>query len=82
MGCNPDKPLNEVEIPKNLAFPQLYTDGRLAPFIRVVDTWVQGIKQAKQTIPSLQDGIYSQLLMDLTHQSHAQKTWVNVPSDF
>jgi len=80
--ASPDKPLNEVEIPKNLAFPQLYTDGRLAPFIRVVDTWVQGIKQAKQTIPSLQDGIYSQLLMDLTHQSHLQKTWVDVPSDF
>jgi cell division FtsZ-interacting protein ZapD len=30
-------------------------------------------------IPSLQEGVYSQLLMDLTHQSHRLQKWVTVP---
>jgi predicted dehydrogenase len=74
------KPLAEVEIPKRLAFSQTYTDGRLAPFIRVVDQWVQGIEADKVMTPSLREGVYSQLLMDLTHQSNETGSWVEVPS--
>jgi len=74
------KPLAEVEIPKRLAFSQTYTDGRLAPFIRVVDQWVQGIDADKVMIPSLREGVYSQLLMDLTDQSNETGSWVEVPS--
>jgi predicted dehydrogenase len=72
--------LSEVDIPKRLAFPQVYPDGRLAPFIRVVDQWVQSIDGDKHQIPSLAEGVYSQLLMDLTHQSHQENNWVDVPS--
>lgn len=74
------QPLTEVEIPKRLAFPQTYTDGRIAPFIRVVDQWMQGIDRREALTPSLREGVYSQLLMDLTDQSHATGTWVNVPN--
>jgi predicted dehydrogenase len=73
------QPLTEVEIPKRLAFPQTYTDGRIAPFIRVVDQWVQGIDRGEALTPSLQEGVYSQLLMDLTHESEATGCWVEVP---
>ena len=73
------KSLAEVEIPKRLAFPQVYTDGRLAPFIRVVDRWVQSIDEGQSLTPSLREGVYSQLLMDLTHQSNQGKCWVEVP---
>jgi predicted dehydrogenase len=73
------KPLAEVEIPKRLAFSETYTDGRLAPFIRVIDQWVQGIDQGKAMTPSFREGVYSQLLMDLTHQSHETSSWVEVP---
>ncbi|MFM7439109.1 MAG: oxidoreductase, partial [Snowella sp.] len=52
---------------------------RLAPFLRVVDQWAAGIDQRQSLIPSLKEGVYSQLLMDLTHQSHHQKQWVDVP---
>jgi predicted dehydrogenase len=72
--------LSEVDIPKRLAFPQVYPDGRLAPFIRVVDQWVQSIDANKHQSPSLAEGVYSQLLMDLTHQSHQENSWVDVPS--
>lgn len=74
------KPLQDVEIPERLAFGHVYTDGRLAPFIRVVDRWVQGIDSGKEVTPSFQDGVYSQMLMDLTHQSHQVERWVDVPS--
>lgn len=71
--------LQKVEIPKRLAFPQTFPDGRLAPFIRTVDRFVESIDRGKSLTPSLKEGIYSQLLMDLTHQSHNSRTWVDVP---
>lgn len=74
------KALSEVEIPKSLAFPQVFTDGRLAPFIRVVDRWVESIDRRQSLTPSLREGVYSQLLMDLTHQSYKNQCWVNVPN--
>src|SRR5919199_741742 len=74
------KPLMDVEIPHRLAFAQDYTDGRLAPFIRVVEQWVRGIDSGQVLIPSLREGVYSQLLMDLTHQSDETDSWVKVPS--
>ncbi|MEK0195400.1 oxidoreductase, partial [Microcoleus anatoxicus PTRS1] len=30
--------------------------------------------------PSLREGVYSQLLMDLTQESHATGTWVEIPN--
>jgi predicted dehydrogenase len=73
------QPLVEVEIPERLQFSQTYADGRLAPFIRVVDRWVQGIESGEAMSPSLREGVYSQLVMDLTHQSHDTGCWVSVP---
>jgi predicted dehydrogenase len=71
--------LSELEIPKRLAFPQVFSDGRLAPFIRVVDHWVENIRTDHSTSPNLKDGVYSQLLMDLCQRSHQQGSWVTVP---
>ncbi|MBW4612860.1 MAG: Gfo/Idh/MocA family oxidoreductase [Desmonostoc vinosum HA7617-LM4] len=79
-GSQPGKPLTEIEIPNRLIFPKNHADGRISAFIRVIDQWVQGIKRQQQTIPSLREGVYSQLLMDLSHQSHTTATWVDVPS--
>jgi predicted dehydrogenase len=73
------KTLTEVEIPKHLAFEQVFTDGRLAPFIRVVERWLESIEREKSLVPSLREGVYSQLLMDLTHKSNEGKCWVDVP---
>lgn len=78
-GSQAGEPLAELEIPARLEFPQTYADGRLAPFVRVVDRWVQSIDQGKSLAPSLQEGVYSQLLMDLTHQSSETGSWVTVP---
>ncbi len=76
----PGKSLKKVSVPKKYDFERVFTDGRLAPFIRVVDRLVASIDSGQSLVPSLQEGVYSQLLMDLTHQSHRQKSWVNVPT--
>lgn len=78
-GSQVGQPLTELDIPERLDFPKTYDDGRLAPFIRVVDRWVQSIDQGKPLVPSLREGVYSQLLMDLTHQSNETATWIDVP---
>lgn len=78
-GSQGGQPLAEVQIPARLTFFQTYADGRIAPFIRVIDQLVQGIDRGEATTPSLREGVYSQLLMDLTHQSHATTNWVNIP---
>ncbi len=79
LGSQQGQPLTELEIPKRLSFSQVYADGRIAPFIRVVDQFVLSIDRRESLPPSLQEGVYSQLLVDLTHESNETGTWVNVP---
>ena len=79
-GATAGNSLAEIAIPKHLAFPQVFSDGRLAPFIRVVNRWLEAIDAGKSLEPSLREGVYSQLLMDLTHESHNSKSWVDVPN--
>ncbi|MDR9898398.1 Gfo/Idh/MocA family oxidoreductase [Aetokthonos hydrillicola Thurmond2011] len=78
-SSQPGSPLTEVEIPNHLLFPKNHADGRVSAFIRLVDQWVQGISQNETIVPSLREGIYSQLLMDLSHQSNKTSKWVDVP---
>lgn len=78
-GSQGGQPLAELKIPKHLEFPQVYPDGRIAPFMRVIDRWVEAIQTGDSLVPSLREGVYSQLLMDLTHESNATGTWVSVP---
>ncbi|MBW4421283.1 MAG: Gfo/Idh/MocA family oxidoreductase [Myxacorys californica WJT36-NPBG1] len=79
-GSQGGKELTELDIPKRLAFPQVFPDGRIAPFIRVVDQWVLSIDRQETLPPSLKEGVYTQLLMDLAHESNETGTWVTVPS--
>ena len=55
----------------------------LAPFASPLhslsDKWVEAINAGNSLVPSLREGVYSQLLMDLTQESNATGTWVNVP---
>ncbi|MDB9516204.1 Gfo/Idh/MocA family oxidoreductase [Roseofilum reptotaenium CS-1145] len=82
-GAKFGEPLSQLEIPQRLEFPQTYPDGRIAAFMRVVDAWVDSIENHPEqpTVPTLREGVYSQLLMDLTHQSHTTNNWVEVISE-
>ena len=77
-GAPAGEALAELPIPATLEFPQTYDDGRLAPFIRVVDHWVNCIDQGQAIAPAIAEGIDSQLLMDLAHESHERGLWMTV----
>ncbi len=70
--------LSDMPIPKRFDFEQNYMDGRLAPFMRVVDNWVTGIELGRPLSPSIAEGLASQRLMDLTHQSNETGRWVSL----
>lgn len=76
-GSQHGDPLQPLAIPERLQFPTTYNDGRIAPFVRVVNHWVNNISQGQATEPSIQQGVLSQHLMDLAHQSHLNNTWVD-----
>jgi predicted dehydrogenase len=78
-GAAPGEPLKEIPVPDRLEFPHPYPDGRLSAFLRIIDRFVTAIDTQQDCEPSLRDGVYSQLLMDLTHQSHHSGRWVTVP---
>jgi predicted dehydrogenase len=75
-GSQAGAPLQPLAIPERLQFPTTYADGRIAPFVRVVNHWVNDIDRGNPTAPSIQEGVVSQRLMDLAHQAHATNTWV------
>jgi predicted dehydrogenase len=79
-GSKIGQPVAEIEIPQYLLFPKDYTDGRISAFLRVIDQWIQGIDQGEAVIPSLKEGVYSQLLMDLATESYRNSRWVDVPN--
>ena len=77
----PDRPEMEVmPIPVEYDLPKNYTDGRLAPVLAICDRWVNSIQSGQPMTPSLYEGAWSQVLMDLTQESHQQKKWLNVRS--
>ena len=69
----------EIPTPERFAFPKVYSDGRIAPFVRVVNHWVNCIDAGQSTAPGMPEGIYSQLLMDLTHRSHQSGNKLSIP---
>ena len=79
-GSQKGDALAPINIPARLEFAKVYPDGRIAAVMRVIDQWVAGIDQGKSMIPSLVEGIYSQLLIDLTQESNMTGTWVDVPT--
>ncbi|MGF1569380.1 MAG: Gfo/Idh/MocA family protein [Nodosilinea sp.] len=78
-GSQGGEPLQGLPIPPRLEFPTTYADGRIAPFVRIVNHWVEDIDRGQATAPSIREGVSSQRLMDLAHQSHRSGGWVDVP---
>ena len=77
-GSQQGEALTALEIPQRLEFAETFPDGRIAPFVRIVDRWVQGMDAGRAIAPSLEEGLYSQRLMDRAHESHQSGRWVVV----
>ncbi|AFY74555.1 putative dehydrogenase [Synechococcus sp. PCC 7502] len=74
----PHQELEIIPIPSEYELPEVYKDGRLAPFIALGDRFVKAINEGTSFTPSLGEGIQSQLLMDLAHQSDQIRRWIYV----
>ncbi|HEY9825589.1 MAG TPA: Gfo/Idh/MocA family oxidoreductase, partial [Stenomitos sp.] len=78
-GAQDGAPLAELPIPPEYEFAKTYPDGRIAPVARVMEHWLDCIERGQTSAPSIHEGVYSQLLMDLTRESHETGCWVDVP---
>ncbi len=79
LGSQQGRDLEVLQIPARLEFEQTFADGRIAPTLRAIDRWVTSIRSQQPLSPSFKAGAYAQLLMDLSHESHATGRWVDVP---
>jgi predicted dehydrogenase len=73
------KEMSEASIPKEYEFQKTYSDGRIAPVKRALEQWAAAIATGETSVPSIREGAYAQLLMDLAHESHETGCWVKVP---
>jgi predicted dehydrogenase len=78
-GAQKDEPFEELLIPAEFDFSKTYADGRIAPVARVMNHWIDCIQMGQAASPSIREGVYSQLLMDRTQESHETGCWVAVP---
>jgi predicted dehydrogenase len=78
-GAQANEPLEELPIPAEYEFSKTHADGRIAPVARVIDHWADCIRKGQVASPSIREGVYSQLLMDRTQESHETGCWVVVP---
>jgi len=70
----------EVPVPPGLQFDREFSDGRIAPFARLTQRFVDAIRQHDlHARPSFLDGHRAQVLLDAVRQAHSARCWVEVP---
>lgn len=70
--------LRELPLPRELQFQKEFADGRIAPFIRLAQRFVDAIREKKVDVhPSFEDGLRAQIIMDLALQAHKKRRWVD-----
>lgn len=73
-GANSDGELAVMPLPREYNLPHRFPDGRTAPVCSIVNKLGESISQAQKMTPSIREGIASQRLIDLAHQSHQHQT--------
>ena len=58
------EPFRAVEADADLAFPQTWTDGRIAPVVRVLGWWAESIRSGQPMLPGLAEGVASRVACD------------------
>lgn len=77
-----DPTLEEIAVPDDLVLEREYPDGRLAPFIQVVDALIRAIDGSpRPEDPTLERGLRAQMIMDAVSRAHAQGSWIATGAD-
>ena len=80
-GARGSTELKERVIPEEFQFEGEFTDGRIAPFVRLAQRFIDAVKENRTDVhPSFEDGFRAQILMDLARQAHEERRWVGVPA--
>jgi predicted dehydrogenase len=72
--------LREIPVPPEWHFEREFSDGRIAPFVRLAQRFVDAVAGRNVEVrPSFQDGLRAQVLVDAAVESHATRRWMDVP---
>lgn len=70
----------EVPLPAEYQFEREFSDGRVAPFARVAQRFIDAIvKREVDARPSFDDGLRAQVLLDAAVEAHKARRWIDVP---
>ena len=58
------EPFRAVEPDADLAFPETWSDGRIAPVARVLGWWAESIRSGRPMLPGLAEGVASRVACD------------------
>ncbi len=74
-----DPTLEELLIPEDLALDREYADGRLAPFIQVIDALLRRIAGSPAPDdPGLREGLRAEAIAEAVRRSHAVGGWIPI----
>jgi predicted dehydrogenase len=80
-GIRGSTKLQERVLPEELQFEGEFRDGRIAPFVKLAQRFIDAVKENRTDIhPSFEDGFRAQMLMDLARQAYEGRQWVDVPA--
>ena len=63
------EPFRPVQPDADLAFPETWSDGRIAPVARVLGWWADSIRQGRPMVPGLAEGLASRRVSDRAAQA-------------
>jgi len=79
-GSPGSKDIREIPIPAEYQFGREFDDGRIAPFARLAQRFIDAVAEGKVDLrPSFEDGLRAQMLLDAAVEAHRESRWVEVP---
>lgn len=71
--------LRKRPLPEQAQFEQEFADGRVAPFAKIAQRFVNAIEQRNMDVhPNFEDGLRSQILMEAAFRAHQERKWIDV----
>ena len=77
-GSQYGRELTALPINPGFEFAKTHPDGRIAPVTRVFEAWIDAAQNQTPLIPGINEGVYSQILMDAARQSHQDHCAIEV----
>ena len=78
-GSPGSKDVREIPIPAEYQFGWEFADGRIAPFARLAQRFIDAVTEGEVDVrPSFEDGLRAQVLLDGAREAHRVGCWIKV----